>query len=129
MIEFFRFNEDGNKHAQRLMRRAIELDPKFGPPYARLAYAAPLSMIYFDAEPTVEAFDESVAYARKAVGLSCAKDAWPHIALGKVHLLQCDYESALAESQIAVQLNPNLGIDLHGSSRRRHCAIRDSNPY
>ncbi|MFT5393978.1 MAG: adenylate cyclase [Gammaproteobacteria bacterium] len=120
MLEFFRFNEDGNKQAQHLMRRAIELDPKFGPPYARLAYAALLGMIYFDTEPTVEAFDETIAHARKAVEID-AKDAWSHMALGKVHLLQCDYESALAESRIAVQLNPSLGV--------AHCGIADALTY
>jgi len=63
LSQFYKFSKDGNSEAQRLFRRAIELDPKFAPAYSRLANSIVLSMVYFDAESTPEILDDALATA------------------------------------------------------------------
>lgn len=117
MVQFFKFNKDGNAKAQQLMRRAIDLDPKFGPPYSRLAYAIILAMVYYDADPVQEKLDEALAHARKGVEID-EKDAWAHLALGRVHLARREYDFSLAQCEVALQLNPYLGA--------AHCGMADA---
>ena len=120
LSQFYKFSKDGNIEAQRLFRRAIELDPKFGPAYSRLAYSLVLSMVYFDAEPTAETLDEALETAQTAVAID-DKDAWAHLAVGRVHLARCEYDLCIAECDTAIELNPYLA--------QAHCALGDSLAY
>ncbi len=120
MSQFYEFSKDGNREAQRLFRRAIELDPKFGPAYSRLAYSVVLGMVYFDAEPNAETLDDALATARTAVAID-DKDAWAHLAVGRIHLARCEYDSCIAECEAAIKLNPYLAT--------AHCALGDSLAY
>jgi len=120
MSQFFKFSKDGNNEAQRLFRRAIELDPNFGVAYSRLAYSIVLGMVYYDTEANTETLDEALAAARKGVEIDDG-DAWAHLALGRIHSARCEYESSLAECEIAVELNPYLAP--------AHCAIGDALAY
>ena len=120
MAQFFKFSKDGNSEAQRLMRRAIELDTNFGPPYSRLAYAMVLGMVYYDVEPTTEILDEALSHAHQGIAID-EKDAWAHLAIGRVYLARCEYESALAHCETAVQLNPYMGA--------AQCAVADALIY
>jgi TolB-like protein/Tfp pilus assembly protein PilF len=120
LSQFYKFSKDGNIEAQRLFRRAIELDPNFGPAYSRLAYCIILSMIYFDAEPTAERLDDALETAKKAVEID-DKDAWAHLAVGRVHLARCEYDFCIAECETSIKLNPYLA--------QTHCALGDSLAY
>jgi TolB-like protein len=120
LSQFYKFSKDGNSEAQRLFRRAIELDPKFAPAYSRLANSIVLSMVYFDAESTPEILDDALATARTAVDID-DKDAWAHFALGRVHLARCEYDLCIAECDISIKLNPYLA--------QAHCALGDSLAY
>ena len=48
---FYKSTAGDNREAQRLFRRAIDLDPSLAEAYGFLSYSIVLSMIYFDAEP------------------------------------------------------------------------------
>ena len=54
-----------NLEAQRLFRRAIELDPNLAEAYGYLSYAIVLSMVYFEAEPNEERLTEAVAIGKE----------------------------------------------------------------
>lgn len=116
----YKFSKNGNREAKRLFRRAVELDSQFAPAYARLAYSIVLSMVYFDAESTPETLDDALAIARTAVEID-DKDAWAHLALGRVHLARCEYDFCIAECHISIELNPYLA--------QAHCSLGDSLAY
>lgn len=118
--QFYKFSKEGNIEAQRLLHRAIELDPKFGPAYSRLAYNIVLSMVYFDAESNIKRLDDALKTAKKAVEID-GKDAWAHLSVGRVHLARGEYNSCIAECETSIKLNPYLA--------QAHCALGDSLAY
>jgi adenylate cyclase len=109
-----------NVEAQRLFRRALELDPTLAAAYAWLSYAIVLGMLYFEAEPDEERLNEAVALARRGVELD-DQDALTHFGYGRALLARKAYDDALAELQSALELNPNLAIV--------YCGLGDSLAY
>ena len=66
---FYKSTASDNQEAQRLFRRAIDLDPSLAEAYGLLSYSIVLSMIYFDAEPDDALLYEAVAMAKKGATL------------------------------------------------------------
>ena len=120
LLELYHFSSEHNEEAQRLFRQAIEHDPTFAAAYARLAYSMVLSVVYFDAEPTQEHLDEALHIAQRAAAFD-DKDAVSHFALGRVHLVRCEYDLAIVEMQTAIELNSSLA--------QAYCALGDSLAY
>jgi tetratricopeptide (TPR) repeat protein len=77
-------------------------------------------MVYFDTPPRAEALDEALRFAQTAVALD-AQDAFCHMALGRVHIAQREYEPGLTACQAALGLNPTMGI--------AHCGLGDAFAY
>jgi TolB-like protein/DNA-binding winged helix-turn-helix (wHTH) protein/Tfp pilus assembly protein PilF len=109
-----------NAEAQRLLRRAIELDPGLAQAHAFLSYAIVLSMIYFESEPDEKRLDEAVAIARTAAELD-DKDGLIRFIYGRGLLAQRAYADALAELEAAIDLNPSLAVS--------YCGLADSLAY
>jgi len=120
LSQMYRFTGEGNVEAQRLLRRAIELDPRFAQAHARLAYCMILEMVYFDARPAPEALEEALRLAQSAVALD-AEDAFCLMALGRVHIARREYEMGQAACKAAVALNPSMGI--------AYCGMGDALAY
>src|SRR5215813_13054128 len=106
---FYKSTPADNLEAQRLFRRAIELDPNLADAYGYLCYALVLSMIYFDVEPNEEQLDEAIAIGRRAVELD-DKDGLLRFMYGRALLARRAYGDALAELETAVELNPSLAV-------------------
>lgn len=117
---FYKSTVADNREAQRLLKRAIELDPNLAEAYGYLCYAIVLSMIYFDAEPNEEQLDQAVAIGRKAVELD-DKDGLLRFMYGRALLARKAYGDALAELETAVELNPCLAVT--------YCGLGDSLAY
>jgi TolB-like protein len=117
---FYKFTPEGNAEAQRLFRRAIELDAALAQAHAWLSYAIVLAMIYFDAQPGTAELDEAVKIARKAVELD-ERDALAHFICGRALLASKAYRDSVAELESAVELNPNLAMV--------YCGLGDSLAY
>lgn len=117
---FYKATADDNREAQRLFRRAIELDPGLAEAHGFLAYAIILSMIYFDAEPDDALLDEAVEIAKQGVALD-DRDATVRFMYGRALLARRSYAEALGELNAAVQLNPNLAVV--------YCGLGDSLAY
>ena len=117
---FYKSTVADNREAQRLLKRAIELDPNLAEAYGYLCYAIVLSMIYFDAEPNEELLDQAVAIGRKAVELD-DKDGLLRFMYGRALLARKAYGDALAELETAVELNPCLAVT--------YCGLGDSLAY
>jgi TolB-like protein len=104
---FYSFSAADNRAAQRLLRRALVLDPRLAQAYAFLSYAIVLEMLYFDAEPQEGLLNEAEVLARKGVQLD-DQDALIRFIHGRVLLARGAYEDALAELETALELNPSL---------------------
>lgn len=120
MKHFYKSSVEDNQEAQRLLRRAIDLDPGFAQAYAWLSYAIVLSMVYFDADPDEQRLDSAVTLAKEGVDLD-DQDAVTHFAYGRALLARKSYEGALAELESATELNPTLAI--------AYCGLGDSLAY
>ena len=119
-IEFGRFTAESNRLCQRLMRQAIQQDAGFGSPYARLAYAMVLEMVYFDGGRDRARLDEALEFALR--GVDCDdQDANTLFSLGRVRLARCEYELAIDALEEALRLNPCLALV--------HCGLGDSLAY
>ncbi len=116
----YRSTQADNLEAQRLLRRAIELDPTLAQAYAWLSYAIVLAMVYFDASPDEGTLNEAVAISRSAVELD-ERDAMTHFACGRALLARKEYGRALAELEAAIELNPSLAVV--------YCGLGDSLAY
>jgi TolB-like protein/Flp pilus assembly protein TadD len=120
MKRFYKSTAADNIEAQRLFRRAVEMDPTFAQAYASLSYAIVLAMIYFDADQKESKLDEAIDIARKAVELD-ERDAFAHFACGRALLARKAYRESLAELESALALNPNLAVV--------YCGLADSLAY
>ena len=117
---FYKSTTEDNREAQRLFRRAIDLDPSLAEAYGFLAYSIVLSMIYFDEEPDDALLNEAVAIAKKGATLD-ERDALIRFMYGRALLARKSYGEALAELEIAAELNPNLAVV--------YCGLGDSLAY
>ena len=104
---------DNNDEAERLFLDVINLDPGFAPAHAALAY------ILFDrvalgwTKGRDDTLQRSLRAGQRAVSLD-DKDPFAHFALGRVHALQENYDSAISELQTAIDLNPNFAMAHYG---------------
>ena len=117
---FYKSTADDNREAQRLFRRAIELDPSLAEAYGFLSYSIVLSMVYFDAEPDDALLNEAVAIAKNGAMLD-ERDASIRFMYGRALLARKCYSEALGELEIAAELNPNLAVV--------YCGLGDSLAY
>jgi TolB-like protein/Flp pilus assembly protein TadD len=117
---FYKSTAGDNREAQRLFRRAIEINPSLAQAYGFLAYAIVLSMVYFDADPDDDLLNEAVEIAKKGAALD-ERDALIRFMYGRALLARKSYNEALAELEIAGDLNPNLAVV--------YCGLGDSLTY
>jgi adenylate cyclase len=102
-----RFRKEDVAEAQRLLRKAIELDPFNAEGFCLLAFTH-LMQVQFGWS---ESADQSIQEAAKAAKNAIAKDdrdAWAHTAMGLVDLISRRYDDAIRRLKRAVQLNPSL---------------------
>jgi TolB-like protein/DNA-binding winged helix-turn-helix (wHTH) protein len=127
---FYKSTPADNLEAQRLFRRAIELDPDLAEAYGYLSYAIVLSMVYFEAEPTEERLAEAVVIGRKGVELD-DQDGLIRFMYGRALLATKAYGDALAELETAVELNPCLALSYCGLGDSLACEgrITEAIPY
>jgi TolB-like protein/Tfp pilus assembly protein PilF len=93
--------------AGRLFRAAIDLDPGFVLAHAALAeHYRRLIFHGWSTEPE-ETRRHALRSARLAVGAD-DRDAYAHLALGRILTMEGDRDAAIAELHEALELNPNL---------------------
>lgn len=94
--------------AQALLEQAIELDPNYGQALALLAtnhmFGVHLGWINIAAAAPIA--ERAALTAVDADG----EDAWAHTALGSVYFSTRRLDHALAEFELALQLNPNFSL-------------------
>ncbi|MBZ2169930.1 winged helix-turn-helix domain-containing tetratricopeptide repeat protein [Marinobacter sp. F4216] len=120
VYHFFRFTGDDNKEAQRLLKRSQELDPYFGEAFAWWAYAVILGMVYWDTSPTQPLLDDALKACDQAVSL-VPNNATFHALKARILLARREYDGAIAENRIAIDLNPTFAAAF--------CGLGDSLAY
>jgi adenylate cyclase len=120
IYHFFKFTGDDNLEAQNLLKHSQELDPDFGEAYAWWAYAVVLGMVYWDTKPTQELMDQALAACDKALSLD-SQNASFHALKARIQVARCEYNSALTENEMAIELNPSFAA--------AHCGLGDSLAY
>jgi adenylate cyclase len=117
---FFKFTAEDNREAQRLLQKSRELDPEFGEAHAWWAYAVILGMVYWDTDPSPELLDAALEATQMALSLD-DRNAVFYALKARVQLARCEYESALIENAMAIELNPSFAA--------AHCGMADSLAY
>jgi adenylate cyclase len=108
-----KFTVDDNALAQKFFQQAIDLDPSFTGGYHGLAAAHLYAAAAFHTRSFPEAQKSMEALARRAVTLD-GSDAEARSWLGLTSLTLGDYAGALAETERALAISPNLA-SAHGS--------------
>ncbi|MDK1388551.1 adenylate/guanylate cyclase domain-containing protein [Sinorhizobium sp. 8-89] len=121
--QLWRFTREKNIQGRELLQRAIELDPKFAPAYAFLAFANMLDYGNQWSPSPSTSMQQAEVLARRAVELD---DRYPyaHWVLGIVELYSRRHDVAIGAAERLIALAPNLpeghenlGIALHYSGR------------
>ena len=93
--------------AQRLLYKAIELDPLSSEAFCLLAFTHLMQVQFGWSGSTSESIKAAEAAAQSAVSID-DRDAWAHTALGLVDLISKRYDDAVCRFENAIDLNPNL---------------------
>ena len=104
-----------NAQAQKLLAKAIELDPSNAQAFGSLSSALYLGSVMGWVDDIQSARRAAKSAAQKAVALD-PDDALAHASLSRSFAYydsEADFESAIAEARLALRLNPNLAVG-HG---------------
>jgi TolB-like protein/Tfp pilus assembly protein PilF len=102
-----RYTKKDATEAQRLLSKAIELDPMSPEAFCLLAFTHLMQIQFGWSESTDRSIKEAEKAAQRAVAID-DRDAWAHTALGLVDLISKRYEDAIYRLEKAIDLNPNL---------------------
>ena len=102
-----RYTKKDATEAQRLLRKAIELDPMSSEAFCLLAFTHLMQVQFGWSESTVKSIKEAEKAGQNAVAID-DRDAWAHTALGLVDLISKRYDDAVFRLEKAIDLNPNL---------------------
>jgi len=105
----WRINAEEFAEACRLFKLATDLDPNFAQPVAAMGYTLFRSIIDAYAESPLEALEQALQCANKAIALD-DKEAMAHFALGRIQSLRGEYDAAIEELRTAIDLNPSLAL-------------------
>jgi tetratricopeptide (TPR) repeat protein len=77
-------------------------------------------MVYWDTEPSALLLDQALAAAQRALERD-DQNAVFYALKARVQLARCEYQSAIAQNEVAIGLNPTLAT--------AHCGLGDSLAY
>ena len=115
------FTKEGNAEARRMFERAIEFDPDYSEAYTGLARSHHRDVLLQCSDDRERSIAKALDAARRAVALDRASSA-AHQVLGTAHIWRNEHDFALAETRLAVELNPNDAISLHALGNKSDLA-------
>jgi adenylate cyclase len=107
------FTRGDNTEAQRVLRRAQELDPSFATAYAFESYSHYLDAMLGFSEAPGESLTAALTAAKRALALD-DKDPVAYFALGRVYMMHGKHDASVAELETAISLNPSFAMAYHG---------------
>ncbi|MGD8809817.1 MAG: winged helix-turn-helix domain-containing protein [Gammaproteobacteria bacterium] len=117
---FFRFTAEDNLKAQDLLQRCRELAPNLGEAHAWWAYSVVLGMVYWDVDVAEETLDAALAATSHALELD-DQNAVFYALRARVQIARREYETARAENEVAIDMNPSLAA--------AYCGLGDTLAY
>jgi adenylate cyclase len=102
-----RISQEDYAAAREYFQNAIDQDPNFAGSYSGLAYAQHIEARVYQARSLADAGTLGETLARRAIALDNA-DAEAHACLGLMMMGSGDYAGAMAETDRALEINPNL---------------------
>ncbi|NIM93756.1 MAG: tetratricopeptide repeat protein [Anaerolineales bacterium] len=102
-----RYTRQDVAEAQRLLRKAIDLDPLSTGAFCLLAFTHLMQVQFGWSESVDQSIQEAAKAAQRAVAID-DRDAWAHAALGLVDLISRRYDDAIQRLERAIDLNPSL---------------------
>lgn len=103
------FGRRDNEEAQRLLHRALAIDPRYARAHAVLSWALWWATLYHYIEDRDAGYEESARHAREAVKLD-ANEPWARLMQGLNLSTSGQHDRALAEHEAALALNPNFAL-------------------
>jgi adenylate cyclase len=107
------FTREGFAEAQRLLRRAHELDPGFATAYAFESYAHYLEAMLGFAQAPDENLEAALKAAKKSLALD-DKDPVAYFAMGRVYMSRGEHDASVAALKTTLVLNPSFALAYHG---------------
>ncbi len=107
------FSKKDFADAQRILRRAQELDPGFATAYAYESYCHFLDTMLGFSEAPEESLSAALSLAKKALAVD-DKDPMAYFALGRVYSLLGKHDASVSELETAIGLNPSFAQAYHG---------------
>jgi|SoiMethySBSTD1v2_1073268.scaffolds.fasta_scaffold02923_12 TolB-like protein/Tfp pilus assembly protein PilF len=98
-----------NEEAQKLLRRAIEMDPAYARAHALLSWAVWWAAYCFWHPDRPEGYRQAATHAEEALALD-AHDPWARMTAGLSLSQSAQHERALAELKAALHLNPSFAL-------------------
>jgi TolB-like protein/Tfp pilus assembly protein PilF len=108
-----RYTRQDVAEAQRLLRKAIKLDPLSAGAFCLLAFTHLMQAQFGWSESVNQSIQEAAKAAQRAVAID-DRDAWAHTAVGLVDLISRRYEDTIRRLEKAIDLNPSLA-NAHGA--------------
>jgi TolB-like protein/cytochrome c-type biogenesis protein CcmH/NrfG len=102
-----RYSKEDVVEAQRLLRKAIEVDPFNAEGFCLLAFTHLMQVQFGWSESADQSVQEAAKAAESAIAID-DRDAWAHTALGLVDLISRRYDDAIQRLKRAIRLNPSL---------------------
>jgi TolB-like protein/Flp pilus assembly protein TadD len=109
MWHFHQFSPTDSVQAERLMRRAIDIDPTFAQAHMGLARILSNRVLFEWSDDIDASLRASYESARRAVELD-DRDPYAHYILAWPCLLMREHEEAVAAVQRAIDLTPNFAL-------------------
>jgi TolB-like protein/cytochrome c-type biogenesis protein CcmH/NrfG len=106
-FHYSRYSKEDVAEAQRLLQKAIELDPFNAEGFCLLAFTHLMQVQFGWCKSADLSIQEAAKAAKKAVAID-DRDAWAHTALGMVDLISRRHDDAIRRLRRAAQLNPSL---------------------
>jgi TolB-like protein/Flp pilus assembly protein TadD len=100
---FAKHSAEDTVYARQMFEKALEVDPEFGRAWAGLAYTYGFEYMYFNASEVNR--DEALRTSQQALKLASGL-AESHISAGIANCMVQNYESAEAEFEQAIELDP-----------------------
>lgn len=109
MWHLWQMGVENLEEARRLFERAIDLDPVLARAYAGIGHSCFIQAANYSSAPSLSLLDDATRYAGQAVMLD-DKDPMAHATLGRVHAFKGQYDAAIEETKIALDLNPSSAL-------------------
>lgn len=109
---FTRLTAEDNAEAQRLLEKALELQPEHALAMAFLAYCHIAGVFFGTSASPAQSIEKARAFALEAYRLD-EDDAWVQCALGLTEFVAKRLDEAVALFRRAIELNPNFAL-AHG---------------